>query len=203
MTTADWLTIAGIAVAIVFGIAGFITAHGANRRAKESNRLAEVANGIAQSAVTKARAANKLAKDANKLSEDANALVKRTIAHQQEDWLVKWNAEWDEEAGTITLTNRGRDAALELSVTVTGDDIHRVYRRSEAAEPGDEVVITFPEFLEKRPAFNAAADATWHENLRHGIFGTPRLLKTDVEVFVRWKTGEGLPGSEDLQLEMS
>lgn len=117
----------GIAVSLLVGVAGFVTAIVSARAARESNRVAELArqeaqtaNKLASEANTISRESNSLAVDANKLSEHANTLVERSVAMSVERNDVRWELDW-QNPGEVLVVNRGDDEAHRVKATVYVD----------------------------------------------------------------------------------
>jgi hypothetical protein len=193
----DIATWVGIGASTAIGVAGFVFAGIANRRAKIANELAEASNRVA------ARS-NEIAENANKLSEEANALVGQSVSQQSEDWFVNWKCDWDAETSSIRVANKGRDAALKPSVVVAGDDIHRVHRSNHTVEPGQKILIEFPELRQQAIDFNDAAEARWIDRMQRGVFSSQaERFQALVEVTVRWQSGAGVPGQSVFELKLT
>ena len=195
----EWISI-GFAAA--FGIGGLITAGLASGKAKNANDLAQTTNQLAADAVREAATANRIAHGANNLSKDANTLVRGQISQQNEDWFVKWEHEWEKETSMLTLTNKGRDAAYDISCVVSGDDIHEIGRPREDIAPGKFFRIDLQQVAERRNAVTAKNDRTLKDLSKSGVLWIPSAFQAHLEVTVIWKTGLGATKDQILKFEV-
>jgi len=198
----DVATWVGIIAAGAVGAVGWIFAGIANSRAKKANELVEQANTIAKQAVVRAEDANGIAEHANKLSEQSNLLIERTTAQKAEDWFVDWTAKWNHDSALIVLKNTGRDAARNLSVTIDGEQLHRVVEFDHDILGGTEDTIPIPEIIQKRIDNGLAADRIMASNRNSGVMIIPGPLNLNVTLSFRWQTGLDVWQSKDLALRI-
>jgi hypothetical protein len=201
-------------IAFVIGAGGLGLAFVANSRAAaanveaaKSNAIAEAAkreaikaNAISADALNAADKANRIAGEANKLSEEANALVGRSVAAQTEDWHVDWRIDWNKAAGLIVLKNRGRDAAFEVSVTVTGEGIYKVQTFPDGVPPNTDQTIEVFEILELRREADAATARRLEANRGSRVTVFPTSFSLILKVSIHWRTGEGFPADHAFNL---
>ena len=190
----------GVAVTFVVGVGGWVTAGIANARAKAANVEAAKSNAIAVGAVEKAEQANRIAADANRLSEDANALVGRSVAAQTEDWHVDWWAEWNAASASLELKNRGRDAARDASVTIVGEGVYVVEKWPEGVAPNADAVVLVASVLDLRAQKEARNARIIEGNRSSSVAIIPSPFSVTLSVSVRWRTGEGFPGGQQLEV---
>jgi len=202
MEVGDLATWATVAVSLGIGIWGAVTAQIANRRSKESRELAVAANSIAEKAVREAAKANGIAKHANNLSENANALVERTVVLGEEDWFVTFEPDWDREANTLTLLNKGRDAAGKLSVTITGKDLHHVLERNEDLPAGKQVLVALDEVRKQKAEHARRLGERSRRSAGSGILSIGAAFQADLQINVRWRTGAGFPQFQAIELKV-
>lgn len=197
--TATWI---GIIVSGLIGLGGLVFAYFADRRAKKANKLVEESNGIAKRALVRAEDANGIAEHANKLSEQANSLIERTAAQKAEDWFVDWTAKWNHDSALIVLKNTGRDAARNLSVTIDGEQLHRVVEFDHDIPGGIEDTIPVPEIVQKRIDNGLAADRIMESNRNRSVVIIPVPLNINVTLSFRWQTGLDVWKPKDLPLRI-
>ncbi|MCU1508401.1 MAG: anthranilate phosphoribosyltransferase [Glaciihabitans sp.] len=200
----NFLAWIGIAVAFLVGAIGWIFAGVANSRAKAANTAAGESNRIAKEAVEKADQANLIAKDANQLSEDANALVGRSVAAQTEDWHVDWRAEWNEAGSLVILKNRGRDAALDASATVSAKlpdkRVYAVEKWPDGVLPNTDVTLMVTDVLDARTRHEIRSAEIMDANHGSSVFVVPGSFLLVLKISVRWRTGEGFPRDQEIEL---
>lgn len=186
-------------ITILVAAAGVVVSVLAYLAAKQANQEAESANGIAREALAKAVEANQIAERANQLSKDANTFAGRSVAQQEEGWLVDWAVTWNKDRVGLGLVNTGSDKAFQVAVVIQGDDLHQIWGGETALGPGEDVLIPVAQFGE--------------ENLRHlravwqqghmGADGLPpehlRFTKP-LTITIRWRTGLGFPESTKLEV---
>jgi hypothetical protein len=190
----------GIAVALVVGAIGWIFAGVANSRAKAANTAAAESNRLAKEAVEKADQANRIA-------EDANTLVGRSVAAQTEDWHVDWRAEWNKAGSLVVLKNRGRDAALDASVTVSAKiskhSVYAVEKWPEGVPPNTDVTVMVNDVLEARRLHETKAAQIMNANRTSRVAWIPGPFLIVLKISVRWRTGEGFPRDQEIELQAS
>lgn len=182
----EWV---GIGVTALVAVTGWVFAGLANGKAKQANK-------IAHEALTEAVKANEIAENANKLSEDANTLIKRQALQQADPSHIEWVSEWDEEGNSLTLTNTGRDPALNVTVLIKGKKVDRLSDGHSEVSRGEKVTITFPEFVDQRREHNIAMRDRVSRGAAQGIVMVPRYWGDRLTIDVRWLHQSGKPGSQ-------
>lgn len=189
---------------VIVGVVGLFLAARANGVAKQANKHSKTANDIAAQALGKATEANQIAKGANHLSEESNSLVRRSVAQQEEDWLVDWEGEWNKYTVTLTLANTGRDPAHDVSGVIKGQDFHHVWKWADAVESGGNLTVDLPEIGEKRTAHDEREARRVAETRSSGFILTfQHAYRLPVVVAIRWRTGEGFPASKEIEIELT
>lgn len=187
-------------IGVIAAVGSAVFAGFATRDAKKARATAEAANMIATGAVAKADEANKIAKDANELSEKANGLVARSVAQQEEGWFVEWAINWDEDHATLTLANQGLNTAREVTFVVVGDGFsYRSGPDNPDVPAGETYDVEIPQIMENRST---------HEAERRQVMSqSPWMILgsyyVDTTVTVRWRTGQGFPGTQKLEIQLA
>ena len=181
-------TLVGIAIALLVGVAGVVFGVLGQRTAKKANDLAAQANRHAETAIAKAEEANRIAEAANKLSQDANTIAQLQAAKEAEDHFVEWAVEWDAVGAALTITNDGRDTAVDPAVIVHGLILGDARQWSESVPRGGQLTVEFPEVIEHRKTFPDDVVGYWWDSL---------------EVVIRWQTPLGQPREQRVHLRVS
>ncbi len=206
MKLTDLLTIIGFIVAAGLGAVGWIFSGVANRRANDANDEAAKSNLIANEAVEKADRANRIAEDANRLSEEANKLVGRSLAEQTEDWHVAWLAEWNQASASVILKNRGRDTALDASVTISGNNIHKVERWPNGVPARTDVVVPLTEVNDQQANHRRESPRSAIGNVRgvgNSMIYVEKPFALELDLAIHWRTGEGFVRGKELKLTIT
>lgn len=141
-----WVLIPAFA-GLVLGMTGVI----ALARTRRANR-------VARAALARAGEANRIADAASEISQEANALSRRALAAQTERHVVDWEAHWQREDGTLVLRQLGGDDAYQVTVIVTGSNLHEIRTVSQIA-PGEQVCFDLPQVAELRREHEATQNA--------------------------------------------
>lgn len=155
------------------------------------------ANRIAGDAIVRAREANQLAEAANRLSKEANEISRRALDVRTEQHVVDWEPNWHRDIHTLVLRQLGADDAYQVTVIVTGKDLHEVRRIPQVA-PGEQVSFDLPQVVElrrKHEAEQAAAQASL-SGASMVYFAGP--FSITLKIIVAWVSAAGLPKTATL-----
>lgn len=201
----EWSGVEAIAAAVgaATGIGGLVVASVANRRTKQANKFAKAANDLAAEALGKAREANDIAEHANKLSEEANSIAVHEAAKQRDPSHVEWRAKWDQETSIVTVTNHGRDVAVNTTVLVKRDEVEEVVTPNGRIARLESFVIVFPELPQQRQDHALIEDLAIRQARADRMFRPPTQFGISVAFDIRWFSEIGNPRQQTLKIFIS
>lgn len=179
------------AVALIVGVGAWVFAGLAYRAAQQSNRIAEDAN-------RQSREANEVAKHANDLSEQANDIARAQADREVDPSHVEWVAKWDDEHCLVVLTNAGRDAARDLSVTVKAHLIDKLVRGEGDYPRHAQFLVAVPEIAERRAAHSN--EPRRRQGIDPGAFVAELPFGITLAIDIRYRGQFGKPFQQQLQL---
>ena len=178
-------TVAGVVVAVVFGLGGLVVG----------------IIGLVQASLAKAAAkgANAIAAEANQLSKEANNLVEAQDARLTERSDVEWEWSWDTAApDTVIIENIGKGLAKGVVAQFWVGD----FRKANAESPTDvegqnAITLIIPEMGEMRRV------AATHSEADRISGNNPRIPAARTRLRVTWQTPLGSFGKHDTGYQIS
>lgn len=197
-------TVAGVVVAALFGISGFVVGLVGLRHANKAKEAAANANLIAKDANNIATGANTLSTEANTIAREANDIARAGEVRATEQHDVTWDCDW-KSPGMYAVRNGGKQSAYKVWIQVTvGNEIEEA--SLDVVEGGQTVLLEMPK-----------SKLIWEEEQRveeerrrpkprsTGLLGAIDIPKIPVPAFnyhyvrnrVLWRTELGTPREYD------
>lgn len=197
-------TVAGVVIAGLFGITGFIVGLVGLRHANKAKEAAARANLIAKDANSIATHANTLSTEANSIAREANEIARSSEVRATEQHDVTWDCDW-QALGLYAVRNEGKHAAHKVSIQIAVDD--EVEEATlDVVEGGQTVLLEMPK---SKAAWEAERRAEQERSRprqgSEGIFGAINIPSTPMPHFnfhyvrdrVLWRTELGTPHEHD------
>jgi hypothetical protein len=135
-------TVAGVIVAGLFGITGFVVGLVGLHQANMAKEAAAGANLIAKDANSIAKGANTLSTEANTIAREANDIARAGEVRATEQHDVTWDCNW-ESPGVYAVRNEGKQTAHNVWIQITvGDEIEEA--SLDLVEGGQTVLLELP-----------------------------------------------------------
>lgn len=148
------------------------------------------ANRVASYAVARANEAIQIAEAADQLSQDADATSRRALAAPMEQHVVDWEPKWSRESATLVLRQLGADTAYQVTVIVTGKNLHEVRTVPQVA-PGEEVRFDMPQVSELRRQHEAEQNAVQGDLTGSSMVYFAARFEITVQITVAWVSAAG------------
>lgn len=196
-------TVAGVVVAGLFGVTGFVVGLVGLHHARKAKEAAAGANLIAKDANEIASNANALSSEANTIAREANEIARASEVRATEQHDVTWECAW-RGPGLYAVRNEGKQPARDVWIQITVDD--------EIAETSVPLVEGGGTVLLEMPKSKAVWEAERREDEErsrpkrvNGPFGSmaiPSLMGPELRWHfnrdrILWRTELGTPKEHD------
>ena len=196
-------TVAGVVVAGLFGITGFVVGLVGLHQARKAKEAAAGANIIAKDANWIASNANALSSESNMIAREANEIARASEVRATEQHDVTWECTW-RSPGVYAVRNEGKQSAQDVWIQITVDD--EIEEANVALVEGGEVVLL------EMPLSKAVWEAERREDEERsrpqrvsGPFGSmaiPSLMGPELHWHfnrdrILWRTELGTPKEHD------
>jgi hypothetical protein len=197
-------TAAGVIVAAVFGISGFVVGLVGLHHANKAKQAAASANRIAKDANSISKSANTLSTEANSIAREANDIARAGEVRAIEQHDVTWDCDW-KSPGIYAVRNEGRQSAYKVWIQITvGNETEEA--SLDVVEGGQTVLVEMP-----KSKLIWEADYRDEEERRRtkprstGLLGAIDISNLSVPAFkylhvrdrVLWRTELGTPREHD------
>ena len=135
-------TIAGVVVAALFGVSGFVVGLVGLHHANKAKETAAGANLIAKDANSIAKGANTLSTEANTIAREANDIARASEVRATEQHDVTWDCDW-KSPGLYAVRNEGKQSAHNVWIQITvGREVEEA--SLDVIEGGQTVLLEMP-----------------------------------------------------------
>ncbi len=135
-------TVAGVIVAALFGISGFVVGLVGLHHANKAKEAATGANFIAKDANSIAKGANTLSTEANTIAREATDIARAGEVRATEQHDVTWDCDW-KSPGMYAVRNEGKQSAYKVWIQITvGNEIEEA--SLDVVEGGQTVLLEMP-----------------------------------------------------------
>ena len=189
---ATWV---GVGVAVLSGGAGCYAAGIANNRSAKANELAALANQVAIDALARTE-------ESNRIAERANALAVQSADQLTEDWFVNWNGGWNNVYNILNLANKGSNSAMNLNITVSGQDFVVVWPRVDEVKLGQVVQIPLSVVADQRRRYDLMSPQVEGPINEENYRGVPEPFRCDIEISLRWRSALSVPSRQTIRMSL-
>ena len=197
-------TIAGVIVAALFGISGFVVGLVGLHHANKAKEAAAGANLIAKDANSIAKGANTLSTEANTIAREANDIARASEVRATEQHDVTWDCNW-KSPGMYAVRNEGKQSAHNVWIQITvGDEVEEA--SVDLVEGGQTVLLEMPKSKLIWEAEKRDEEERRRPKQRNtGLLGAMNMPNISVPAFnyhyvrdrVLWRTELGTPREHD------
>lgn len=197
-------TVAGVIVAALFGISGFVVGLVGLHHANKAKEAAAGANLIAKDANSIAKGANMLSTEANTIAREANEIARAGEVRATEQHDVTWDCNW-KSPGIYAVRNEGKQSAYRVWIQITvGNEIEET--SLDVVEGGQTVLLEMPRSkLIWEAAHRAEEERRRPKPRGSGLLGAIDIPNLRVPAFnyqyirerVLWRTELGTPKEHD------
>lgn len=202
-------TVAGVIVAGLFGITGFIVGLVGLRHANQAKEAAAGANLIAKDANSIAKGANTLSTEANTIAREANDIARASEVRATEQHDVTWDCNW-KSPGMYAVRNEGKQSAHNVWIQITvGDEIEEA--SLDLVQGGQTILLEMPKSKMIWEGEQREEDERRRPNRRStGLLGAMDIPNLAIPAFnyhyvrdrVLWRTELGTPREHDKSYPM-
>ncbi|MBT2485918.1 MULTISPECIES: hypothetical protein [unclassified Microbacterium] len=201
-------TVAGVIVAALFGLTGFVVGLVSLNHARKARESAAGANLIAKDSNIIAVNANALSSEANTIAREANDLARLSDVRATEQHDVTWDCSW-RAPGVYAVRNEGKQAAHRVWIQITIDD-EVEEANLEVVEGGETVLLEMPNAKAAWDAEKRAEEERRQPRRSGGILGginVPSFAMPAMNYHfnrdrILWRTELGTPKEHDKSFNM-
>jgi hypothetical protein len=196
---ATWVT---AAVAVAFGLTGFIVGLVGLHHARQAKEAAAGANLIAKDANSLSTKANNLSEESNDIAREANEISRKTRDREDEQHDVTWDWRYSEapREGHVTVQNLGKNLAREVTVQFMFDQVTETNDGPQDVEGRDVIHLEVTGLRGLVEAERRELARLEYERKRNSMaaFGQMHFSqKYRTRLRVKWRSDSGAPHQYD------